>query len=161
MPLLNAQYGGMGRTKDGKTIPLPPQMALWQRGPCAQVAIGLSDQVAQELIKRNEPVPAPTVGLALIDTGSSSSCIDEETAKGMGLPVVGVANLASASHSSHAANQYPIKIDLQGVKFAFNVPNAIGAPLKCQNLIAIIGRDVLQRCCLIYNGATGSITLSI
>lgn len=161
MPTINIQLGGIGLTKDGKQVPLPPQTALWQRGPIAQVTIGLSDQVAQELIKRKEPVPPPSTGMALIDTGSSTSCIDEETAKAMNLPVVGEATLASASHASHKANQYPIKIEIQGMNFAFNIPTAVGAPLKCQGLTAIIGRDVLQICCFIYNGGTGVVTLCI
>jgi hypothetical protein len=136
---------------------IPPPVALWQGGPRVNVIIQLSDQIAQELLKRKEPLPSPSTGMALIDTGSVTTCVDEEVAKLMNLPVVGVANLASASHPSHPANQYPIKLQIQGLPMAFNANNAIGAPLKCQNLIAIIGRDVLQVCCLIYNGATGQI----
>lgn len=161
MPLLNAQYGGHGLAPDGKQVPVPPQAALWRRGPCVQVTIELADQVAQELIKRKEPLPAPISGLALIDTGSMASCIDEEAAQSMRLPVVGIANLASASHPIHKANQYPIKIKIQGLPISCNIPSAIGAPIKVQGLVAIIGRDMLQICCLIYNGSTGQITLCI
>src|SRR2546427_7552134 len=143
MPFLNAQYGGHGIGPDGKQVAIPPVFALWQRGPCVQVTIELADQVAQELIKRNEPLPPPSAGLALIDTGSASSCVDEEAAKAMHLPIVGVTNMASASHASHKAFQYPIKVTIQGLPIAFNAPNAIGAPLKVQDLIAIIGRDIL------------------
>lgn len=161
MPTLNAQYGGTGLTLDGKTISLPPQLALWQRGPGVQVTVELADQVAQELIKRKEPLPTPTAGFALIDTGAMLSCIDEEAAQAMHLPVVGIANVSTGSHASHKANQYPIKFQIQGMGIGCNVPSAIGAPLKCQGFVAIIGRDVLQVCCLIYNGVTGQITLSI
>lgn len=161
MPLLNAQYGGQGKTPDGRTIVIPAQGALWQRGPCVQVSIELGEHVAQELIKRKEPVPQAQVGLALIDTGSLASCIDEDVAKMMRLPVVGSVNLSSASHPSHRANQYPIKIKIQGMPMEFNTHSAIGAPLKVQQLVAIIGRDVLQICCLIYNGPAGQITLGL
>jgi hypothetical protein len=161
MPLLNAQYGGQGLTPDGKQVQIPPQIALCQRGPCVQVTIELADQIAQELIKRKEPLPKPSAGLALIDTGSISSCVDEEVAISMHLPVVGNINLASASHSSHRANQYPIKVTIQGLPMAFNAPAAIGAPLKVQGLIAIIGRDILQICCLIYNGSIGQFTICL
>jgi predicted aspartyl protease len=99
--------------------------------------------------------------LALIDTGSMSSCIDEEAAKTMNLPVVGIANLASASHPAHKANQYPIKVKIQGIPIAYNIQSAIGVPIKIQGLIAIIGRDMLQNCCFIYNGSIGQITLCI
>jgi predicted aspartyl protease len=161
MPLLNVQYGGHGLTKDGKQIQITPQAALGQRGPCVPVLVGLADQVAQELIKRKEPIPPMSSGLALIDTGSISSCIDEEAANAMHLPVVGNINLASSSHASHRANQYPIKITIQGLQMVFNAPTAIGAPLKIQGLVAIIGRDILQICCFVYNGATGQFTLCL
>jgi predicted aspartyl protease len=161
MPLLNAQYGGQGKTPDGRQIFLAPPQALWQRGPCVQVTIELADQVAQELLKRKEPLPHPVSGFALIDTGSMLSCIDEEAAKSMNLPVVGICNMASASHAAHKAPQYPIKIKIPGFHIACNIPSAIGAPLKIQGLVAIIGRDLLQICCLIYNGSTGQITLCV
>jgi hypothetical protein len=161
MPLLNAQYGGQGKTPDGKPIIFPPQGSLWQRGPCVPVSIELAEHVAQELIKRKEPVPQPHAGLALIDTGALASCIDEDVAKIMRLPVVGSVNLSSASHPSHRANQYPIKIKIQGMPMEFNTHSAIGAPLKGQQLLAIIGRDVLQICCFIYNGPSGQITLCL
>jgi predicted aspartyl protease len=158
MPL-NLQVGGFGHTPDGKQFPLPPQMALCQGGPRLQVTVELADSVAQELIKRKEPLPAPSAGLALIDTGSASSCIDEEIAASMHLPVVGSITMATASHPKHQANQYPIKIKIQGFPMAFNVSTAIGVPIKVQGMVAIIGRDILQVCCFIYNGPSGQITL--
>jgi hypothetical protein len=43
----------------------------------------------------------------------------------------------------------------------FNAPMSIGAPLAAQGLIALIGRDLLQHCTLIYNGHLGQISLCI
>ena len=129
--------------------------------PACRFQDHLADQVAGELVKRKEPVPTPLSGLALIDTGAISSCIDEETAKQMHLPVVNVVNMASASHALHQANQYPVKIQFTGFPIAFNAMNAMGAPLKIQGLIAIIGRDLLMRCTFIYNGSLGQISLCI
>ena len=36
-----------------------------------------------------------------------------------------------------------------------------GAALEPQGLLALIGRDVLARCTLFYNGTTGEFTLAI
>jgi predicted aspartyl protease len=162
MPTLHSQFAGEGKTPDGKIIQIPPPVCLMQRGPCVQVSITLADQIASELIKRQEPVPPPVSGLALIDTGAISSCIDEETAKQMQLPVVNVVSMASASHASTKANQYPIKLQIAGIPISFN-STATGAPLKTahQGLIALIGRDLLQHCVLIYNGALGSVSLCV
>ncbi len=38
---------------------------------------------------------------------------------------------------------------------------AIAAPLAAQGLIALIGRDLLQHCTLIYTGSLGQISLCI
>jgi predicted aspartyl protease len=160
MPILHSQFAGQGKTPDGKIIMVPPPACLMQRGPCVQVSITLADQIASELIKRQEPVPAPVSGLALIDTGAISTCIDEETAKQMQLPVVNVVNMASASHACTKANQYPIKLQIAGLPMFFN-STATAAPLKIQGLIALIGRDLLQHCTLIYNGSLGQISLCI
>jgi predicted aspartyl protease len=161
MPQINVQAGAFVKTPDGRQFPMPPQGALAQLGPRLQITVELADQVAQELIKRKEPLPAPSAGFALIDTGSASSCIDEETATSMHLPIVGRTKLATASHKDAEANQYPIKLKIQGVPIAFNLTTAIGVPIKCQGLMAIIGRDMLQLCCFIYNGGTGTITLCL
>jgi predicted aspartyl protease len=99
--------------------------------------------------------------MALIDTGASSTCIDEQAAQQLQLPVVNVVNVASASHSSTPQNVYPIQIEVAGLPISIEAPNAIGAALSAQGLLALIGRDVLQHCTLFYNGLTGEITLSI
>jgi hypothetical protein len=125
------------------------------------VTVTLADQVASELVKRQEFVPAPASGLALIDTGAISTCIDEETARQMRLPIVNVVNMASASHASTKANQYPVKLEVVGLPMSFNSAIATGAPLRIHGLIALIGRDMLQHCTLIYNGTIGQISLCI
>jgi len=116
--------------------------------------------MAQALIQRGTPAPAVKSGLALIDTGASVSCIDEQVAAELKLPVVDVGQMTSASHAAHPCNLYPIQILLPaGIGFA--APRAMGANLAVQGIIAIIGRDILQVCTLFYNGYAGQITLSL
>jgi predicted aspartyl protease len=100
-------------------------------------------------------------GLGLIDTGATTTCIDEKAAEGLGLPVTNVVRVASASHSSTEQNVYPAQISIVGLPISINAPNAIGAPLGAQGLIALLGRDVLQHCTPFYNGPGGSISLSL
>jgi predicted aspartyl protease len=116
--------------------------------------------MAQALIQQGKPVPSMKVGLALIDTGATISCIDEQAAKDMKLPVVDVGQMTSASHVGHPCNLYPIQIVLPA-GIAFGAPRAMGANLASQGLIAIIGRDILQVCTMFYNGVAGQITLSL
>ena len=62
MPVLHSQYSGQAKNPAGHAIPIPPQVALAQRGPCLQVTIALADQVAQELVKQGKPVQAACFG---------------------------------------------------------------------------------------------------
>jgi len=161
MPILHSQYQATAKTPDGNVIQLPAQVGLATRGPLVQVTVSLADQIASELIKQGKTIPPPVQGLALIDTGAGSTCIDEEAAQKLQLPVVNVVSMASASHASTKANVYPAKFQITGLAISFNAPMSIGAPLAVQGLIALIGRDVLQHCTLIYNGNLGQISLCI
>lgn len=106
-------------------------------------------------------LPAPISGWGLIDTGASSTCIDEGEAQKLGLPAIDVVPMASASHSLTMANVYALSIEIAGLPIAINVPRAIGAALSSQGLLLLIGRDLLRHCTLFYNGLTGEITISI
>jgi predicted aspartyl protease len=142
-------------------ISIPPAVALQRQGPCVQVSIGLAQSIASQLLQQGKTLPEPISGVALIDTGATSTCIDDVAAKQLQLPVVNVVNVASASHASTQQNVYPIQIEVVGLPISIEAPNAIGAALAAQGLLALIGRDVLQHCTLHYNGVTGEITLSI
>lgn len=161
MPLLHNKFDGFAQTPDGMRISIPGSGGLAQFGPCIQITVNVPDQVAAELVRQGKPIPQPISGNALIDTGAGSTCIDEQAAKKLGLPVINVVNMASASHGSHNANVYPAKLQMTGLSVGINATNAIGAPLEAQRLIALIGRDVLANFILIYNGSQGEFTLCI
>jgi predicted aspartyl protease len=160
VPILHSQYRAGRNLPNGKIVQLPIQVGLRTHGPLVQVTIWLADPVASKLAEEGKPVPAPVVGNALLDTGAVSTCIDEEAAQKLQLPVVNVVNMASASHPSTKANVYPVKFQIAGLPFDFTAL-AIGAPLAVQGLIALIGRDVLQHCTLIYSGGLSQISLCI
>ena len=161
MPILHAQFSGRGKSPEGQDAQLPPLVALLQRGPVLQVAITIAEQIATELVKQGLTIQPPVAGFGLIDTGASVTCVDEDAAKELKLPVVDVVNMSSASHAAHQANVYPVRIGIAGLPHAINAPRAVGAALKAQGLIALLGRDILAHCTLFYNGAAGEITLSV
>lgn len=161
MPILHTQLAGQGKTPDGKLIAISPALALQQRGPIVQVAVTLAEAMVTVLTQQGKPTPQPATGWALLDTGASNTCIDEEEAQKMNLPVIGVGSMSSASHAKTPSNIYPIQIEVTGFPIRFQSPRTMGAALKEQGLLLLIGRDLLMHCVLIYNGATGQITLSI
>lgn len=161
MPILHTQLTGQGQTPDGKTVALPPPIALMQRGPIVQVTIGIEQNIAQQLLSQGAQLPQPVSGVALIDTGATSTCIDDAIAQQLKLPVVDVITIASAPHPNSKQNVYPALIEVVGFNIKFNALRAIGVPLANQGIQVLIGRDLLQVCTLFYNGMIGSFTLSI
>jgi predicted aspartyl protease len=160
MPILNMQYIVERQERDGTKVTLEPKTALISRGPVLQVTLSIPKVIAQELVKQDMTVPEPIAGVALIDTGASTTCIDDAAAQKLGLPVIDVATIASASHAATKINIYPATIDLIGVPITVTTERALGANLSSQGLIALIGRDLLQNFTLYYNGVMGQITLS-
>ena len=77
----------------------------------------------------------------------------------LGLPVIDVGQMQSATHERHPCNIYPVQIASPIV--TFNSPRTMGANLAVQGLLALIGRDVLAVCNLFYNGPSGQFTLSL
>ena len=137
-------------------------MALQMAGPCLQVSINVAKSISEQLIQTGATLPQSVQGMGLIDTGASVTCIDEEAAQSLTLPIIDVVQLTSASHAKTPANVYPAHIEiLGGANIHFEMPRVVGANLRAQKLIALIGRDVLSRCTFFYNGITGEITLSL
>ena len=160
MPHLSVSMHGEGERADGKKFGIPPLVVMGQFGPCVQVAVTVSDTVARPIIEGGGELPPPESGRALIDTGASVTCIDQSAADKLNLPVIDVGKMTSASHAAVDCNVYPVKFEIQGF-VSVNANRAMGAELKSQGLIALIGRDLLQHCTLYYNGANGQFTLSI
>jgi predicted aspartyl protease len=132
-----------------------------QRGPIVQVIIGVEQNMAQQLVAQGVQLPQPISGNALIDTGATTTCIDEGVAQQLNLPAIDVITIASASHANARQNVYPTLIEVVGIAIKFNALRAIGVPLANQGIHVLIGRDLLQHCTLFYNGMMGSFTLSI
>lgn len=161
MPILNIQLSGGLETPDGQRVALPSQAVLLQRGPVIQVTVGVGQAIAQQVLQQGGQLPPPVTGLALIDTGATTTCIDEEAAQKLQLPAIDVVTVASVSHASTERNVYPISIEVAGLPIVVNAPRSVGAELKAQGLLLLIGRDVLQSCVLVYNGPAGQFTLTL
>jgi len=159
MPILHSQAVAQAKTQDGKTVNVHPAIALQMRDPTLQVTVTIEQNAGQALVSQGKPVPTPRTGWALIDTGASNTCIDDKVANELGLPVIDVGTMLSATHEKVPCNIYPVLITTPIVNL--NSPRTMGAALAAQGLLVLIGRDVLANCNLFYNGPTGQFTLSI
>jgi predicted aspartyl protease len=153
------QLAAQQKTPDGKTIPANPAIALHSRGPIVQVTVTIEQNAGKGLLSQGKSLPAPKAGLALIDTGATGTCIDEQAAHELGLPIRDVARMTSATHANQHCNVYPVQIGLPTL--TLNCPRTMGAALAAQGLLVLIGRDILSNCNLFYNGPVGQFTLSL
>lgn len=96
----------------------------------------------------------------MIDTGATGTCIDEQAAQELGLPVIDVAKMTSATHADQQCNVYPVQINIPPA-ITLNSLRTVGAALAPQGLLVLIGRDVLRVCSMFYNGPAGQFTLSL
>ena len=136
-------------------------MLLQQVGPRLQLTLAPLEEHAKALADRGKTVPQPVSGQALIGTGASSTCIDREAAERAGLAIVDSGPMTSATHEREIVPIYSGKLDIAGLPTNIVTHRAYGVNLNTQGLIALIGRDALQSCILIYNGPDGSYSLSL
>jgi hypothetical protein len=136
-------------------------------GAFSPIEIHIPPQIAQIITNSGQPMPNCVTGVALIDTGASSTCVHEPILRGLGLNPVGVVNTGTAG-GPQQQNVYPVRIVCPTQGWALDLGRAIGVDLTGQILnkvppepiIALLGRDLLQDWVFIYNGPGGFWTIS-
>lgn len=153
-------YDGEFRTSRGE----PGPAALNRFGPIIPLEIAIPTALSRYLAARNEPIPAPVAGVALIDTGATRSCADNQVMSTLNVNPIGRVRLGTArGRSWHFL--YPAKFRFPEIRFEVEFSSVIGVDLRGQGIgkqriIALIGRDLLSRCILVYNGTKGSFSLA-
>lgn len=130
-------------------------------GPVIQVRVSAAPSVAQTILTKGGTLPPPVDGIALIDTGAANTCIDVDVAAMLNLPVTGQGSITSATHAAIPCNLHPIEMEVVAWPVKFGTNRAMGANLKAHGIVALIGRDLLRNCILIYNGTAGTFSLSL
>ncbi len=157
MPIINIRV--QKQNKEGRTIEPAPEV-LKQKGPVVLVTLAPTDDDQIALRERREEISTPVTGFALIDTGAALSCIDIAAAQQAGLPVRGTSRMSSATHANQSVPVYAGKLTMQNMNI--NIEGAMGANLSgFSDIIALIGRDLLEQGVFIYNGVDGSVTLAV
>ena len=127
--------------------------------------VGVSSGRAAALQKAQQPVPPPQRIRALIDTGASGSCMDPVVLKALGIQPTGVVPVITPTTGATPAicSQYDVSIMIPAAKsLPFQVPTTAVTEhefFTAQGFHALIGRDILSRCILIYNGTLSLFTL--
>lgn len=148
MPILNIQY----RDENPKVA---PELVLAEVGPTIQVLVGPApptEDNGRVHFKGEETA-------ALIDTGATSSCIDEKLARKLGLTPIDRQEIGGIKgkkeHIIYLGMIYvppPLKKHRKGP--------FIGVNMEGRQPV-LLGRDFLRGCILIYNGTNGTISISV
>src|SRR5579872_6708195 len=127
-------------------------------GPTLKVDIGFDStfRVGGNKI----PIPGITAVDALVDTGAQECCIDNALASRLGLPIVDRRPIAG-SNGTHTANMYQAQVRIPALNFTM-VGSFAGVDLIAggQMHTALIGRTFLVHFKMIYEGNTGTVTIS-
>jgi hypothetical protein len=137
-------------------------------GAVLPIEIHVPPQIAQVLADRGDPIPAPVSGLALIDTGATLTCVHEPVLQQLGLNPIGIVQSGTASGPVQQS-QYPARLVSPDQGWTSDINAVTGVNLSGQqipldppqDLIALIGRNLLQHWVLIWNGPGGFWTLGI
>jgi hypothetical protein len=131
----------------------------------AVVAVSAARVVA--LRNANLPVPNPVPVRALVDTGASCTCIDPSVLSALQLSPTGTANIQTPStgQTPVVVPQYDVSLVIPGARgetplILGTVPVIATELLTAQRFHALIGRDILSRCILHYNGSIGMFTVA-
>lgn len=158
MPILNCSVRKQVKGRN----PEPSPELLAHQGPIVPVTLSLSDAMQGAFQELGRQVPGPAQGYALIDTGATATCMDESAARRAGLPITGTGTIASASHAAHAVPLFSGKLTLDGLNVAAHIRRGMGVILSgFPDVIALIGRDLLQTAVLVYNGPGGHVSLAL
>ena len=131
---------------------------LQQTGPIVDIKIAVGSVIEEVLQKNRENIPTPVSTVAMIDTGATSTVIQDSTAKALNLNPVGVALINTPSSTNVQCYEYLIRLLFPNNVVIETV--AIAAPLQNQHIQCLIGRDVLRHGVFIYTGYINSFTLS-
>lgn len=136
--------------------------ALVAMGPTLIVQIGFDPAYK---FAPGAPIAPPALGApnpfhALVDTGATECCIDAGLAMQLNLPIVDRRSVGGIS-GVHEVNMHLAQIHVPSLAFtihgAFAGVNLIAGG---QSHYALIGRTFLQHFKMVYEGLTGTVTIS-
>ena len=136
-------------------------------GAYLTIEVHIPPEIAEVLTNKGEAVPVPKAGVGLIDTGATRCCVDDSLLQQLNLNPVGRTKTGTANGPVDV-NIYPARIVFPTDGWTLDL-SVIGVDLTGQfvqetppkPIIALLGRDFLERGVFIYNGSAGSWTVTI
>jgi hypothetical protein len=138
---------------------------LFDAGPLINVVISLPKALETAYTQQNNPLPQPLSGIALIDTGAKKTCVQDSIMQKLKVSTIGQVT-SNTANGARQCNLYPAHFSFPSAHIEIDFTSVVevnltGQTFNGQQIIALIGRDVLANCVFIYNGALGMYTLSM
>lgn len=141
-------------------------LTLDAAGPVVNAGVSVSEGRRSALLAQNMAVPTMRVIRALVDTGASFTSIEPEVLKALNLTPTGTIDIVTPSTGKEVHTTETYDVDFLIGAGADDIPLSIQnlriaaseLYLK-QGIHALIGRDVLKRCILIYNGSMSNFSV--
>jgi hypothetical protein len=138
--------------------------SIQEDGLIVTVGIAWSTARAEVLKRAGTPPVGPIWVTALLDTGASCSVIDSTVVGALKLIQAGTveAQTPTFDGATQTLNLYDVCLAFAKPEIkimSMNLPVA-EARLANQGFLALIGRDVLQQCLLVYNGPMKTFSIS-
>ena len=132
--------------------------------PVIALYIGISAAAPAELFTARLAPTALSVR-ALVDTGASRTVVEERFVAELGLDATGEIPFRSATTGAHAVNGklYAVSVasaDSAAGILAPNLEIVAVEDLSAFEVQALLGRDILNSCVLLYNGPARTINLA-
>lgn len=128
-------------------------------GPVIDAVVRVPKWRVDFLAKRNLPPPPPQYIRLLVDTGSYATALSQDVIDRLSLIPVGQTSIYTPStplHLPHQCFEYQAELSLvaNGSERRFGEIDLINAESwhESENVYGLIGRDVLARCLLLYDG---------
>lgn len=118
------------------------------------------------LTQAGEALPAPQAIRGLVDTGASHTCVDPSVLTALQLQPTGSVPMLTPSTGAtpQNADTYDVGIVIpNGNQQGLILPNmqvSASELLVAQGFHALVGRDILAQCILVYNGSNQTIAFS-
>jgi predicted aspartyl protease len=133
---------------------------LTRYGPTLSVDVGFDPDFVQKDGPTATPKPGMTGIHALVDTGAGESCIDSELAAQLNLPVVD-RRMVSGAHGSQEVNMHLAQVRVPSLNIViYGAFAGVHLAAGGQFHKALIGRTFLDAFTMVYEGNTGTVTIS-
>jgi hypothetical protein len=140
---------------------LLPQAALRLYGPTISVKIGVHPAMAKRLKADGRTVPDPIAGDAMIDTGAAVTAVALSVSQHLQLPNTDKTTVFGIGGQSEGYTN-PISILFPGLNnIVMTSPRAHchDFSISARHIIALIGRDILDKMTFFYDGLNGECKL--